>query len=83
MGVARPWREAWAAALYGPGGFYDAVEVRSGTVSRYYLALDQGMIMAALANDLEKDRLQEYFSKGEVEQTVRPVIAPEEFTAGG
>ena len=22
MGVARPWREAWAAALYGPGGFY-------------------------------------------------------------
>ncbi len=22
MGVARPWREAWGAALYGPGGFY-------------------------------------------------------------
>ena len=22
MGVARPWREAWAAALYAPGGFY-------------------------------------------------------------
>jgi hypothetical protein len=69
--------------VYGPGGFYDAVEVRSGTVSRYHLALDQGMIMAALANDLQKDRLQEYFAKGEVEKAVKPVIAPEEFTAGG
>jgi hypothetical protein len=69
--------------VYGAGGFYDAVEVRSGQVSRYYLALDQGMIMAALANDLEKNRLQEYFAKGEVEDAVKPVIAPEEFTAGG
>jgi hypothetical protein len=69
--------------VYGTGGFYDAVEVRSGTVSRYYLALDQGMIMAALANDLDNDRLQSYFAKGEVAKAVKPVIAPEEFTAGG
>jgi hypothetical protein len=69
--------------VYGAGGFYDAVEVRSGTVSRYYLALDQGMIMAALANDLENNRLQDYFAKGEVERAVKPVISPEEFTAGG
>ena len=69
--------------VYGAGGFYDAVEVRSGTVSRYYLALDQGMIMAALANELESNRLQDYFAKGEVERAVKPVIAPEEFTAGG
>jgi hypothetical protein len=69
--------------IYGSGGFYDAVEVRSGTVSRYYLALDQGMIMAALANDLEKDCLQDYFAKGEVQRAVQPVSAPEEFTAGG
>jgi len=69
--------------IYGAGGFFDAVEVKSGTVSRYYLALDQGMIMAALANDLKKDRLQDYFAKGEVEHAVKPVIAPEEFTAGG
>src|SRR4029450_6395063 len=32
----------------GPGGFYDAVAGRSGTVARRYLALDQGMIMGAL-----------------------------------
>ena len=38
--------------VYGEGGFYDAVDVVTGTVSRYYLALDQGMVMAALANEL-------------------------------
>ena len=42
--------------MYGEGGFYDAVDVVTGTVSRYYLALDQGMVMAALANELRNDR---------------------------
>jgi hypothetical protein len=35
---------------YGSGGFYDAVAVRSGTVSKKYLALDHGMVVAALDN---------------------------------
>jgi len=30
VGVARPWREAWAAALYGPGGFYARGEAPVG-----------------------------------------------------
>ena len=30
MGVARPWREAWAEALYGPGGFYARGEPPGG-----------------------------------------------------
>ena len=47
-----------------------------------YLALDQGMIMAAIANELTHDRLQSYFAR-EVETAVRPVIGMEEFTAGG
>jgi hypothetical protein len=68
--------------VYGTGGFYDAVDVRTGKVSRYYLALDQGMIMAALLNELRKDRMRAYFTKGAVEARVRPTIAPEEFTAG-
>ena len=68
--------------VYGTGGFYDAVEVRTGTVSRYYLALDQGMVMAALGNELRNDRVRAYFTRGEVTRNVRPVIAPEEFTAG-
>jgi hypothetical protein len=67
---------------YGTGGFYDAVDVVTGKVSRFYLALDQGMIMAAIANELTGDRLQGYFAR-EVEAAVRPVIGKEEFTAGG
>lgn len=67
---------------YGAGGFYDAIDVVTGKVSRYYLALDQGMIMAAIANELTGDRLQSYFAR-EIEAAVRPVIGMEEFTAGG
>ena len=67
---------------YGWGGFYDAIAVRSGDVSRYYLALDQGMIMAAIANELRNDRLQHYFTRGAIEQALRPLMAMEEFTSG-
>nr|MBA2385290.1 cellobiose phosphorylase [Actinomycetota bacterium] len=67
---------------YGAGGFYDAIDVVTGKVSRYYLALDQGMVMAAIANELTGDAFQTYFSS-EIEAAVRPVIAMEEFTAGG
>jgi len=67
---------------YGPGGFYDAIDVVTGKVSRFYLALDQGMIMAAIANELTGDRLQSYFAR-EVEAAIRPVIGMEGFTAGG
>jgi len=68
--------------VYGNGGFYDSVNVHSGKVSRFHLSLDQGMIMAALANELTGDRLQRYFSDGAVEAKVRPLLAQEEFTAG-
>jgi len=54
----------------------------TGKVSRYYLALDQGMIMAAIANDLSHDRFQRYFSD-EVQAAIKPLIGMEEFTAGG
>jgi hypothetical protein len=68
--------------MYGWGGFYDSVNVSTGEVSRYYLALDQGMIMAALGNALRNDRLQHYFTRGAIEQSVRPLLQMEEFTAG-
>jgi hypothetical protein len=64
---------------YGPGGFYDAVAVRSGQVSKRYLALDQGMIMAALGNALAGDALREYVSQGALEEKVRPLMEMEEF----
>ena len=53
----------------------------TGKVSRFYLALDQGMIMAAAANELTGDRLQGYFAR-EIEAALRPLMAMEEFTAG-
>ena len=68
---------------YGEGGYYDAVNVDNGQVSRYWLALDQGMVMAALGNELAGDRLQRYLTQGAVERAVRPLLAMEEFTAGG
>jgi Putative glucoamylase len=68
---------------YGRGGFYDAINVDTGQVSRYWLALDQGMVMAALGNELTDGRLQRYFTSGPVERAVRPLLAMEAFTAGG
>jgi hypothetical protein len=69
--------------VYGEGGFFDAVNVDNGQVSRHWLALDQGMVMAALGNELTGDRLKAYLTKGPVERAVRPLLAMEEFTAGG
>jgi hypothetical protein len=66
---------------YGPGGFYDAVAVRSGQVSKRYLALDQGMIMAALGNALAGDDMRRYVSSGALEDKLRPLMAEEVFAS--
>ena len=66
---------------YGPGGFYDAVAVRSGQVSEHYLALDQGMIMAALGNALAGDDVRRYVSRGPVEKSLKPLMQMEQFSA--
>ena len=66
---------------YAWGGFLDAINVGTGQVSRYYLALDQGMVMFALANELTGYRFQHYFSD-QIEAQIRPLLAIEEFTAG-
>ena len=67
---------------YGPGGFYDAVAVRSGQVSKRYLSLDQGMIMAALGNELAGDNMREYVSTGSMKRKLEPLMQMEEFSAG-
>jgi hypothetical protein len=67
---------------YGPGGFYDAIAVRSGQVSKRYLSLDQGMIMAALGNELAHDSMRTYVSEGPLKKQVRPLMRMEEFSAG-
>jgi hypothetical protein len=68
--------------IYGKGGFYDAVNVQTGQVARSYLALDQGMVMAAGANALSGDALRSFFARGAIEQRIRPLLAMEQFTAG-
>jgi hypothetical protein len=68
--------------IYGPLGFQDSVDVTAGLVSGCILALDQGMIMAAIANELGDDAMQHAFSDGQVEQAIRSLIAMEEFSAG-
>ena len=72
---------------YGPGGFYDAVDVTTGEVSRRYLSLDQGMVMAALGNALAGDVMRKPFEKGPMATAVAPLMRSEEFSgitgAGG
>jgi len=60
---------------YGKGGFYDAVAVGSGQVSKRYLSLDQGMVMAALGNALAGDDMRDYVTPGGLTSTVKPLMA--------
>jgi Putative glucoamylase/Protein of unknown function (DUF3131) len=68
--------------IYGPFGFSDSVNVRTGQVAGSVLALDQGMILAAIANTLGDRFLQRLFCSGRVEEVIQPLIALEHFTAG-
>ena len=68
--------------IYGPYGFDDSVNVSTGVVSACILALDNGMIMAALANALADDAMQRAFVDAAFEGILRPLLAAEEFTAG-
>lgn len=63
-------------------GFHDSVNVTTGEVSHCVLSLDQGMILVAIANALADDAMRRAFSQGLIEDSIRPLIAPEEFTVG-
>ena len=68
--------------IYTELGFMDSVNVSRGVVSDMMLALDQGMIMAAIANAVADDAMRHAFSDGAVERVIHPLIEPEEYTAG-
>jgi len=68
--------------IYDKWGFHDSVNVDSGVVSSYYLSLDQGIIMAAIGNELGHDMLRRAFATPEFKQALQPVISIEEFNAG-
>ena len=63
---------------YGDGGFYDAVAVRSGTVARTYLALDQSMVHGPIGNVLTGD-LHRAFGSYRAE---RAATAPDDRSGG-
>jgi putative glucoamylase/uncharacterized protein DUF3131 len=68
--------------IYTTWGFRDSVNVDTGVVSPYYLALDQGMIMAALGNALAHGMLRKAFVTPAFQRALRPVLAVEVFNAG-
>jgi len=55
--------------------------VASGQIADRYLALDQGMVIAAIANELLDDQLQSYLAV-ELEPALRPLMEMESFNAG-
>jgi Putative glucoamylase/Protein of unknown function (DUF3131) len=67
--------------IYTGWGFLDSVNVDSGVVSGSFLALDQGMIMAAIGNALGGDFLRKLFVTDSFEHALRPPIGVEEFGA--
>jgi hypothetical protein len=68
--------------IYTGYGFLDSVNITTGDVSDGILMLDQGMIMAAIANALADDDMRRAFVDPETERILRPLVAVEEFTAG-
>jgi hypothetical protein len=66
--------------IYGPYGFFDAVNPTTGSIGHRYLVLDQSMIMAALANVLQDNAMQRHFAADPVGQAVRPYLQIEEFS---
>lgn len=67
--------------IYDKWGFHDSVNVQTGVVSPYYLALDQGMIMAAVGNALNHDMLRQAFATAQFRKALQPVIGIETFNA--
>jgi hypothetical protein len=66
--------------IYGPYGFFDAVNPTTGSIGHRYLVLDQSMIMAALDNVLNHGAMQQLFAADPVGQAVRPYLEVEQFS---
>ncbi len=66
-------------AVYGPFGFYDAVNPTTGKVAYKYLALDQGMMFLGLANHLRPHLIQRYFAADPIIRRALPLLGAEDF----
>jgi hypothetical protein len=65
--------------VYGEFGFYDAVDPATGQVARSYMALDQSMVLIALANFLTDGAIQRRFSADPIVERFLPVLGVEDF----
>jgi hypothetical protein len=65
--------------LYGDFGLYDAVDPTSGEVARTYLALDQAMILIALANHLHPHAVTDLFARDPIAARALAILGDERF----
>jgi Putative glucoamylase/Protein of unknown function (DUF3131) len=63
--------------LYGPDGFYDAVNPTTGAVGHRALVLDESMIMASLANALDNRAVQRDFASDPVSWAAQTYLGAE------
>ncbi len=63
--------------VYGPDGFFDAVNPTTGSVGHRYLVLDQSMIMAALDNALQNRAMQRHFAGDPVSWAAQTYLSME------
>jgi len=63
--------------VYGPVGFFDAVNPTTGAVGHRDLVLDQSMIMAGLDNALDGGALQQHFANDPVSWAARTYLSME------
>jgi hypothetical protein len=66
--------------VYGPAGFFDAVNPVTGSVGHRYLVLDQSMIMAALDNALRNRAMQQHFAHDPVAWAAQTYLSLETFS---
>lgn len=65
---------------WGPGGFLDAIAVRTRRAAQRYLAIDQAFVMAALVNEARADVMRRHFaSVPGVTERLRPLVAARSF----
>ena len=65
--------------IYGEYGLYDSVNVRTQQVNPEYIALDQGMILVAIANYVKNGVIKEYFHRDEIAQKAQSLLPLEEW----
>ena len=69
--------------VYGPDGFFDAVNPTTRAVGHRYLVLDQSMIMAALDNALNNRAMQRHFAADPVSKIAQTYLGLENMFVGG